>query len=264
MPLGARTRPLRAFVLASAVMHGLAFGVLGPARSHGGEAPAALSVRLTGDTLDVEAPLAEWSAPSADEGVDEPHELGSSPPADTADPARPRRRSLAALGLPLSTGHVAAAPSPPPALFGAVGDRSAADLATAFTRAFPQAASADPVWSGAPLGLAGHADLALTLDDAGRLVARAIEGAPSPALHRGIDRTLALLGARAFTARALTTRLRIVARVTPDAVHDGLHGDVFALSGGSFAGDVGTAFFALPPRADGTGRRIDVQIRILR
>src|SRR5262245_45280404 len=34
----------------------------------------------------------------------------------------------------------------PPRLFGAEGDRAAVDLATAFTRQFPQAASTDPVW----------------------------------------------------------------------------------------------------------------------
>jgi hypothetical protein len=46
-----------------------------------------------------------------------------------------------------------------------------------------------------------------------------------------------------------------------DDVHDGLHGDVFALSGGSFSGEVGTAFFALP--AAGGGRRIDVELRLV-
>ena len=44
-------------------------------------------------------------------------------------------------------------------------------------------------------------------------------------------------------------------------VHDGLHGDVFALSGGSFSGDVGTAFFARP--GPGGGRRVDVEVRLL-
>ena len=41
----------------------------------------------------------------------------------------------------------------------------------------------------------------------------------------------------------------------------GLHGDVFALSGGSFSGEVGTAFFALP--AAGGGRRVDVELRLV-
>jgi hypothetical protein len=59
------------------------------------------------------------------------------------------------------------------------------------------------------------------------------------------------------------TRIRVSARVTRDDVHDGLHGDVFALSGGSFVGDLGSAFFALPPSA-GPGRRVDVELRLLR
>ena len=43
--------------------------------------------------------------------------------------------------------------------------------------------------------------------------------------------------------------------ISTDAVHDGLHGDVFAI-GGSFAGAEGSAFFALA-----IGRRIDVRVR---
>jgi hypothetical protein len=56
--------------------------------------------------------------------------------------------------------------------------------------------------------------------------------------------------------------MRVTARLSRDDVHDGLHGDVFALSGGSFAGDVGNAFFALPPK-DGPGRRLDLEVRLL-
>src|SRR4029079_13852649 len=42
-----------------------------------------------------------------------------------------------------------------PVRFGAVGERGAVDLATAFTRGFPQAASADPIWARAPFGPTG-------------------------------------------------------------------------------------------------------------
>jgi hypothetical protein len=143
-----------------------------------------------------------------------------------------------------------------------VGVRSASDLATSFTRAFPQAASADPVWSNVSFGSAGVAELTLVMDDSGHVLKSTIAGSPSPALRRGIDRTLLLLGARPFTARGPLTRLRIAAHVSRNDVHDGLHGDVFALSGGSFSGDVGTAFFALPA-AGGGGRRIDVELRLL-
>ena len=141
------------------------------------------------------------------------------------------------------------------ALYGAVGDRSAADLATAFTRGFPQAASADPVWRSSSLGPAGDADIVLTLDDSGHIDNAQVLGNPSPALSSAIRRTMALIKGRPFTAKGKTTRLHLSATVSADAVHDGLHGDVFAI-GGSYAGGEGSAFFALA-----IGRRIDVRVR---
>jgi hypothetical protein len=149
------------------------------------------------------------------------------------------------------------------ATFGAVGVRSATDLATTFTRAFPQAASGDSSWLLEPFGAAGALDVALVLDEDGRLSRASVTGAGSLALRRGIDRTLTLIGSRPFTAREATTRLRVSARVVRDDVHDGLHGDVFALSGGTFSGDVGTAFFALPAALGSPGRRIDVELRLM-
>jgi hypothetical protein len=139
-------------------------------------------------------------------------------------------------------------------MFGATGERGSVDLATAFTRGFPQAASADPAWARAPLGDAGHAIVVLEIDASGALVSSRVEGHPSPALRAGIDRTMALLSARAFTASRPVTRLELSAHVSPDEVHDGLHGDVFAI-GGSFEKDVGSAFFALA-----IGRRIDLRV----
>ncbi|HTB76853.1 MAG TPA: hypothetical protein VK762_26590 [Polyangiaceae bacterium] len=215
---------------------------------------------LAGDTLDVE--------PAAPVSADEDEDEATPTPSPAAPAAVPRVGSG-----PLAHPHVtaasaasapaAAASSPPPALFGAVGVRFASDLATTFTRAFPQAASADPLWSAAPFGAASSAELTLVLDDEGHLARTTVSGSPSPALRRGIDRTLALLGTgRAFTAHGAVTRIRLSSRVSRDDVHDGLHGDVFALSGGSFSGDVGNAFFALPPAA-GPGRRIDVELRLL-
>jgi hypothetical protein len=144
-----------------------------------------------------------------------------------------------------------------------VGVRFASDLATTFTRAFPQAASADPIWTETPFGATSSAELTLVLDDEGHLARTTVSGSPSPALRRGIDRTLVLLGTgRAFTAHGAVTRIRLTSRVSRDDFHDGLHGDVFALSGGSFSGDLGSAFFALPSGAGG-GRRIDVELRLL-
>ena len=145
-----------------------------------------------------------------------------------------------------------------PGTFGAAGDRSAVDLAGAFTRGFPQAASADPRWSTAPYGSAGTVDVTITIDDAGAFVDARSTGAPSEALAAGVRRTLALIRARAFVASGKETRLRVTATVTKDEVHDGLHGEVFAI-GGSFAQGEGSGFFALA-----VGRRVDVRVQVLR
>jgi hypothetical protein len=142
-----------------------------------------------------------------------------------------------------------------PKLYGAAGDRSAVDLATAVTRGFPQAASADPAWATVPMGPGGEATLLLTLDETGKLVSSEVLGSPSPALAEGIRRTLALVRGRAFTARGRVTKLHLSATISPDTVHDGLHGDVFAI-GGSYTGNEGQAFFALA-----IGRRVDLRVR---
>lgn len=140
------------------------------------------------------------------------------------------------------------------ALYGAVGDRSATDLATAFTRAFPQAASTDPAWASAPFGDAGAATVTLTLDEAGKIEGATVGGAPSAALRSGVARTLQLVKARVFVAHGKTTVITLAGRVSPDEVHDGLHGDVFAI-GASLTGSSGQAFFALA-----IGRRVDVTV----
>ena len=257
--------PLPLFVALSLALHAAAYR----AALRAGEAPhaqafAPSSQGLAGETLDVEP------APAA---PDESEESDETPPATTApraaSPTRPTPPAPGPGTPPRATGPSAASSAAAmaaarPALFGAVGVRFASDLATTFTRAFPQAASADPVWPTVPFGATSAAELTLALDDDGHLVRSAIGGAPSAALRRGIERTLALLGSgRAFTAHGAVTRMRIASRVSRDDVHDGFHGDVFALSGGSFSGEVGSAFFALPPGAGGPGRRIDVELRLL-
>jgi hypothetical protein len=250
------------FALFSVGLHGGIFALVrhprqgheDPARTFDPSSPA-----LMGETLEVEPAGTEPGAEAAE----------ATQPTESAPPVTPGLTAVASRTPAPSTRapHTATAstPSAPggakPALYGAVGVRFATDLATTFTRAFPQAASADAVWATVPFGSAGTADVTLTLDDAGHLTGNTVTGTPSPALRRGIERTLALLGPRAFTSRGVTTKLRVVARVGRDDVHDGLHGDVFALSGGSFSGEVGTAFFALP--AAGGGRRIDVELRLV-
>jgi hypothetical protein len=183
-------------------------------------------------------------------------------------PARPTPPSKAKLanrpshqGRP-SAGHAApgqadgaTASAGSTALFGAVGDRSAAHLATAFTRDFPQAASGDPIWRTAALGSAGEATVIMTLDDSGHIADVQIVGTPTGPLAQGIRRTMTLIRGRPFVAKGKVTKLRITATVSADTVHDGLHGDVFAI-GGSFAEGEGAAFFAL-----NIGRRVDLRVR---
>jgi hypothetical protein len=134
-------------------------------------------------------------------------------------------------------------------------------LAATLTRLIPQVFSGDPAWAHASLGDSGTAELSLGLDADGHVVDPSTTGRASSALLGSLDRALAVLHQRVFTAPSPRARFRITARVTLDDLHDGLHGDVFALSGGSFAGGVGTAFFALPGQG-GPGRRVDVQIRV--
>jgi hypothetical protein len=237
------------FAVASLSLHAAVFARLG--RGARNPSPPSFDPRaqgLAGDTLDIEPPsLAPPDGESA----------GST--STSASPPKPSR-TPPSLGRSSGTRREAALPPP---LFGAVGVRFATDLATTFTRAFPQAASAYPAWSAVPFGDAGRAEVTLVLDDEGRLASSDIAGSPSPALRRSIERTLVLLAPRAFTAREAGTKLSVAAYVSRDDVHDGLHGDVFALSAGSFTGEVGTAFFALPP-ASGPGRRVDVEVKLIR
>lgn len=248
-----RAPPLLLFAVTSLALHLAALGLV---RRSG--APRALafegsSAALSGETLEVDP------APPASPDVVEDGQRGAPGPAPST--------ALERTPTTFSHGRSAASAgsgSARPMLFGAVGTRYATDLATTLTGAFPQAASADPIWSQVPVGPAGTADLMIALDDDGHISDTSIAGGPTIALRRGIERTLALLTLHSFTAHAAVTHLRVTARVSRDDVHDGLHGDVFALSGrGSFSGDVGSAYFALPPREGAAGRRIDVELRLI-
>jgi hypothetical protein len=248
-----RAPSLILFAAFSLGLHAGSFGVLSRCRPQQQFALEPSSKTLVGTTFDVDPQFA-FAAREETGGPGET-QAAKAPAAPNGVVKRPR----------LGAGSGSQMPPPssgPEPLYGAVGERSATDLATTFTRAFAQAASGDSVWSAAPFGAAGTAIVTLELDDTGHLAGTSIAGSPTIALRRGIERTLALLGPRALTARSAVTKLRIRAQVTRDAVHDGLHGDVFALSGGSLSGDIGTAFFALPP-ALGPGRRVDVELRLL-
>jgi hypothetical protein len=249
-----RAPSLILFAALSLGLHAGSFGVLNRCRSQPQFAVEPSSKTLVGTSFDMDPSLVS----AALEETDGPGEAEAAkvPAAPNGDLKRPRLGAAAGSEMPRPS-------SGPEPLFGAVGERFATDLATTFTRAFAQAASADSVWTAAPFGATGAAVVTLGLDEMGHLAGSSIAGSPTIALRRGIERALALLAPRAFTARSAFTRLRISAQVTRDVVHDGLHGDVFALSGGSFSGDVGTAFFALPPGI-GPGRRVDVELRLLR
>jgi hypothetical protein len=137
-----------------------------------------------------------------------------------------------------------------PSHYGAVGERGSSELLPTFARAFAQAASGDPLWASAPLGDAGAVDMTFDIDEHGALVRTITGGTGTPPLRRGIERTMALIGGRTFVAGGAETRVRVAARIVSDEVHDGLHGDVFAIGASGT-----TAFFALA-----IGRRIDIDI----
>jgi hypothetical protein len=225
--------------------------------------PADPAPELAGETFELPAPetpdpaLANASPSTQTAAAASPEEVGDAPArpapaarvqsdARTARPGRPSA-GKAASGEPEGTaGATGTAP------YGAVGDRSATDLAKTFTRAFRSVASADPAWTTAPLGPAGNATVTLTLDESGHIEATDVAGAPSAALRSSIRRTMALIKDRPFVAQGRTTKLVLAATITTDTVHDGR----FAL-GSEFASEEGTAFFALP-----IGRRIDLRVRL--
>ena len=275
-----RARGFSAAVAASLLVHGVAVAIAAAPRGESawGDAPAPLvaeGIALEPRTDDEQPGLAGESAEATPPGSPGDRTTANAA-AGTAANAAASTAANAAAGTATSFSERSAAParvvprgrrgakgSPQgqpvePALFGAVGERGAVPLATAFTRAFPSVASADPTWARVPFGAAGTADVTLVLDEGGHLVSQQVSGAPSPALAEGVRRTLALLKARTFVARGRTTRLRVRAAVSADTVHDGLHGDVFAI-GASFQGNAGNAFFALA-----IGRRVDLVITEVR
>jgi hypothetical protein len=237
------------FATISLLAHAGAVSLLAPL--HGPDpfsTPPSGGAPPAGETFEVESPRVGMAPRVSGAAARDPAEDG---------PIRPPSR----VGPAGSLRSTSAARTP---LFGAAGVAYATDLPSTFTRAFPQAASADPGWASSPVGGAGWATVTLLLDETGHIVRQTVEGAPAPALRRGIALTLALMGARTFTSEERVTRLRLSARVSADDIHDGLHGEVFALSGGSFSSNVGSAFFALPGESGGRGRRVDVELRQLR
>lgn len=257
------------FLLLSVVLHVSAatWVAVGPPRVGPAPALAASALpTLAGDSFEVPAPMQEPEAEATMELPDNgaPSGAAGAQDAQRAAPGKARApgpgaaaKLAQAAKAAGAAGGGAAGSEAVPTLFGAVGDRSAVDLSLAFTRAFPQAASADHAWVQTPLGNTGTAVVELHMDDAGHIEHSSIGGSPSPALRAGISRALSMLGRRVFVSRRKVVRLELVGKVSSDAVHDGLHGDVFAI-GASFQGGAGSAFFALA-----IGRRVDLTIRAL-
>ncbi len=228
----------------------------GSAAALAGEAFELPSPLDTNSLVEMARDLPPGSASGSPSGAEGSSQTApSSPPGEPDNRRPPASRPPAARQAPRHAPRQAARQEAGESLYGAVGDRAAVDLTAAFTRGFPQAASADPAWRSAPLGPAGQTAVRVSVGEDGRIEDWSMTGQASPALRAGIARTFALLGSRAFVARGPTTTLRLVARVTADTVHDGLHGEVFAL-GGSVAGGQGNAFFALA-----IGRRVDLSVQ---
>lgn len=246
---------------ASLLAHvGVAGLLLAGARSGHDASPAPA---LAGETFELPAPEVVVPLANASPSPDAPAEPGTKPePVDPRGDERPApaARSKPAVARPSAAGRPSAGHaetvkgetgegSGGDKLYGAVGDRSAVDLATAFRRSFAQATSANPAWASAPLGAAGDAVVVVELDDGGHVTSHRVEGAPTPALSAGIRSTLALLGARPFVAKGRVTRLHVAGTIRASEPRDDMHG----VYGIGFGDDV--AFFALA-----AGRRIEVRI----
>ncbi|MBW2458864.1 MAG: hypothetical protein JRI68_30470 [Deltaproteobacteria bacterium] len=83
--------------------------------------------------------------------------------------------------------------------YGAAGGRRGVRvLGSAFTRAIPAAVSADLSWSRLPIGRAGRLEIAVTLDDEGKITAVVLPDDAAGPLRALVDRTMALLRAGRF------------------------------------------------------------------
>jgi hypothetical protein len=218
--------------LSLAVHLGLAFGgirlpraPLAPPTGAGSTAPEAnASAALGGETFDIqdeappidEATAAEEAQPSP-ATPSPPIELDDGPAQQAPRPPSSARRSPA----PAARTSPTAAAAAPAQLYGAAGDRSASDLVTAFRRNFANAASPDPIWETVPVGFYTEGTVTFTLSEEGSLTHTTISANAAPAFRSAIGRIVALLKARAFTARGMKTRLHIVLRVTDKVVNNG-------------------------------------------
>lgn len=258
-------RRLWLFLPVSLLIHGglAATAIYGAARGSSRAFPTSTASALRSDT-ETELPLAEANGDS-EGGEAEPPARTSEPPAPPASPASPPSPSHepgtavspAAAAAAQASRHGAARPAPGGSegvtrsgLIGAVGEPGAVELETAFLRALPQVASFDKDWNREPIGTSFTAIITVDVDDGGHLGQLTGVSGSTP-LNRAIERSMGQLKPRLLTAHAPRTRISVTCTVHADEVHDGWHGDVFAL-GATASARGGTGFVALA-----TGRRVD-------
>lgn len=197
-------------------------------------------------------------------------------------PPKPRRKrptpaptgsAVAAASPPASgdPGAAASAAGPPSGgepgpggSFGAAGESAVRDLGRAFTRAIPPSSDSDPVWATLPRGAAGELEIAIDVDEGGRVTGwRPLQEDPPRHLVSLVRRTMILLRQGTFalrggsvTAGAQVLRLRAeVSDVDVPADHPG---GSFGLEH-RYAAGTGTAAFTQV-----SGRHVEVTVRLLR
>lgn len=247
------SRPLYLFVAMSLAAHGAAFiGTFHVGRGKAVSRPLPVASSLKSDT-ETELPLSEASgdtepapdaipaAPVAEQSPAAPTDAPGSPTPAATTKSRPSK--------PPAAGS-AGGPGAQPGLIGAVGEPGAVELETAFLRALPQVASFDKDWHREPIGATATITVTAEVDASGHLQ-QVTDASTSTPLNRAVTRALAQLKPRLLTAHAARTRITVTCTVHTDEVHDGWHGDVFAL-GATAQGRGGTGFVSLA-----TGRRVD-------
>jgi hypothetical protein len=251
------SRGIVGFAAVSLGIHLAAAGLVGFAgRAPGRPAPVQLPTAkaLAGESFEIGEEPEENEPTAAATSVDPTPEA----PPEPGDRKKPKEKSRGAgRAGPAGSGKVATnAPPGEHALYGAVGERGVFGLSSAFTMALPQTASPDPAWATIAFGDAGTVDVTLVIDEHGKMVSAELGPGGTPALRSAVQKAVGFIRGRVFVANGARTVLRVSARVSPDTVHDGLHGDAYAISGNAWHEPMGSAFFALP-----NGRRIDLTIR---
>lgn len=153
-------------------------------------APAAKGAPVLATTAPRPAPPPARASASARSPAPPPSNVASSRPASPAAPDLSHAMAAAADGNDAAHGGQ----------FGAAGVLPGVrDLAKAFTRALPRAASGDPLWSKLPLGSAGGFHVVIRIDDQRHLEsAKPDEKTLAPVLQHLLDRTVLMLKAGQF------------------------------------------------------------------